>query len=285
MRTPAPRALRRPRQTGPRRLSRASAHSARNNATRGSRWPSSAKNSPLRKRPCEIRLKLRDARFVDGRMRFVPRGEAVDLTHVARRRDHQRAFPRQPGNARVPPVKRVLAQRHNAWRRAFASQNGASTPPASHDALPPRLTRSLEERDLRAPLDGVVARRDPATRADNENSAHRCRHAWSSRVPRESRLSSTEPNPVCDLARRPRSRASRPASGGGCSMLGASGSAARRQHGSGSTSTPDSPAWPAGPAGVARSGVAGGGAAPPRRAAGGAGARRRRRSRAGQRWR
>src|SRR5215471_2436635 len=46
-------------------------------------------------------------------------------------------------------------------------------------------------------------------------------HCWSSRPSRESSPSSTEPNPLCDRASRPRSRTIRPASGGGASATGA----------------------------------------------------------------
>src|ERR1700733_11196094 len=87
---------------------------------------------PLAEAPCEIRLKLGDARFVHWRMRLGPRREAVDLARVARRRDDQRAFARHAGRAYVPPVDRALAKLDNALRRAFAlaerSQHSARKP-------------------------------------------------------------------------------------------------------------------------------------------------------------
>ena len=131
---------------------------------------------PLAKAPGKIGLELRNARFVHWCMRLRPRREAVDLARVARRRDHQRAFARHAGGARVPPVDRALAKLDNALRRAFAlAERG------QHSARKPRrvaaeLGRPLKKRDVRAALGERERRRqtDDAS-ADDENPAHRCR--------------------------------------------------------------------------------------------------------------
>src|ERR1700722_2923139 len=135
------------------------------NATRGSRWPSSAKNRPLRKRPPRSGSSLAMRASSTGACDFVR--AAKRSISLASRGGATTSVP-----SRVTPGTRASHQSIAPWPSSTTlsgalspSQNGASMPPASHDALPPisrERSRSVTFAPRAARVSSVVRPATPA---------------------------------------------------------------------------------------------------------------------------
>ncbi len=128
----------------------------------------------LAETPREIRLQLRNARFVHPHMRLRPRREAVDLTDVARRRDNQRAL------ARITPGTRASHQSIAPWPSSttLLGRALALAERSEHAAREPRrvaaeLARALNQRDFGAPLGERNRGRQADDASANDSRAHR----------------------------------------------------------------------------------------------------------------
>src|ERR1700683_2153326 len=135
------------------------------NATRGSRWPSSAKNRPLRKRPARSGSSSAIRASSTGACDFV-RAAKRSISLVSR----GGATTSVP--SRVTPRTRASHQSIAPWPSSTTlcgalspSQNGASMPPASHDAFPPSTcdrSRSVTCAPRSASVSAVVRPATPA---------------------------------------------------------------------------------------------------------------------------
>src|ERR1700722_15845936 len=147
------------------------------NATRGSRWPSSAKNRPLRKRPPRSGSRLAMRASSTGACDFVR--AAKRSISLASRGGATTSVP-----SRVTPGTRASHQSIALWPSSTTlcgalspSQNGASIPPASHDALPPS-SRDRSRSVTRAPrserVSAVVRPTTPAPTTVARIASFRC---------------------------------------------------------------------------------------------------------------
>ena len=145
---------RRPRRSANRRRVAAAPRASARIAARGSRWPSPAKKRPLRNRPARSGSSAAMRASSTRSMTAGALGEALDLADVARRaRRPACRCAHDAGGTGAPPVDRALARARRPLRGALSpSQNGASMPPASQEALAPRSSDALDERNLRAAL-------------------------------------------------------------------------------------------------------------------------------------
>ena len=126
--------------------------------------------------PGEIRLERGDPRLVHPLMSARARGEAVDLADVARRRDDQRARRATPGTRASHQSIAPLPRSTTLAGALSPSQNGASMPPASHEALPPSSgdrSTSVTFAPRSASVSAVVRPTTPAPMTSD--AAHRCR--------------------------------------------------------------------------------------------------------------
>ena len=113
---------------------------------------------PFAESPGEIRLERGDSPFVDARVPSV-RAAKRSISSVSRG-GATTSVPcaHHAGHMRLPPVDRPGAELDHGGRGALSpSQNGASMPPASQDALPPKLRRALDERDRSRPRSANVS--------------------------------------------------------------------------------------------------------------------------------